>query len=426
MTAEKMNAEGAWIKLLENTDFTVDRALGKVTFKVAPGISPVEGEDNVRITYEVKGKPETINRCRFSILYGVNGALDRVFLSGSAAEPNVDYWSEWSDPAYFGDTAYGILGQESSPIVGYSVLADSLVTHKANEENGRNAFVRKGELDGEGFAVFKITNVIQGEGAVAARSFASLNSEPLFLTARGVYALTSGDVTGERYAQARSEYINGALTRSGALSEVCACVWGRFYVMAVGERLYLLDGEQKTYESKSPYSTYQYESYYFTNIAAVCLWVRDGRLRFGTADGAVRELKLEGLTGSYSDDGAPVAARWTTPLMNLGTWANLKTVTGVWVVGQPYTRSGGDIYYATDKEYAKFIRGYNIDIFSWDDVDFDRWTFNVLDRPNIENARKKQRKVKLFQVRVDNARLNEPFGLFAIQINYRIGGKVKR
>lgn len=68
---------------------------------------------------------------------------------------------------------------------------------KQGEENGRNAFVRKGELDSDGFAVFKITNVIQGDGAVATRSFASLNSEPLFLTARGVYALTPSDVTGE-------------------------------------------------------------------------------------------------------------------------------------------------------------------------------------------------------------------------------------
>mgnify|MGYP000776611868 CR=1 FL=1 len=59
----------------------------------------------------------------------------------------MDYWSEWSDPAYFGDVSYSILGQESSPIMGYSVLADTLVTHKQGEENGRNAFVRKGELD---------------------------------------------------------------------------------------------------------------------------------------------------------------------------------------------------------------------------------------------------------------------------------------
>ena len=89
---------------------------------------------------------------------------------------------------------------------------------------------------------------------------ASLNSEPLFLTARGVYALTPSDVTGERYAQERSWYIGAALTREQAMEKACATVWGRFYVLAVNGTLYLLDGAQKSYESKNPYSTYQYEA----------------------------------------------------------------------------------------------------------------------------------------------------------------------
>lgn len=94
-------------------------------------------------------------------------------------------------------------------------------------------------------------------------------------------------------------------------------------------------------------------------------------------------------------------------------------------VGQPYTRSGGNIYYATDREYAKLARGYKVDIFNWDDIDFNRWTFNTLDRPNVVPARKKVNKVKLFQVRVENEEPNELFGLTAIQVNYKRGGLVK-
>ena len=153
-----------------------------------------------------------------------------------------------------------------------------------------SAFRRHRHQLSDGFAVFKITNVIQGDGAVATRSFASLNSEPLFLTARGVYALTPSDVTGERYAQERSWYIGAALTREQALEKACATVWGRFYVLAVNGTLYLLDGAQKSYESKNPYSTYQYESYYWPGIPATCVWVENGALRFGTAGGEVREF----------------------------------------------------------------------------------------------------------------------------------------
>ena len=423
--AEVLNAAGDWAAKNEGTDFTVDRTLGKITFSTAPGKSPAEGEDNVHITYEVKAShADQINHCRFAILYGVKGAMDRVFMAGSSEEPNVDYWSQWNDPTYFGDTWYGMLGQESSPIVGYSVLSDALVTHKYAEENGRNAFVRKGTLDDDGFAVFPISNVIQGEGAVCPDAFESLSSEPVFLTRRGVYALTPSDITGERYAQERSFFISAALEKED-LSGCCAVCWGRFYVLACKDRLYLLDSAQKSYEGKTPYSNYQYECYYWENVGASSLWVRENNLYFGTKDGEVRTFWQDKLTSHANDDGAAIKAGWTTPLMNFGFWDRLKLISGVWVVGQPYTRSGGNIYYATDREYAKLARGYKVDIFNWDDIDFNRWTFNTLDRPNVVPARKKANRVKLFQVRVENEEPNELFGLTAIQVNYKRGGMVK-
>lgn len=428
VTVETLDEDGAW-QTMAQSGYTVDAQLGKVHFSAAPGESPVEGEDNVRITYETAAKAQLVNACNIAILYGVNSALDRVFMTGDPAYPGTDRWSEWNDPAYIGDINYGVLGSDACPIVGYSVLSGLLVAHKENEENGRNAFVRAGTLDDEGNAQFLITNVVQGEGAVAPGSFASISSEPLFLTKRGVFSLTSADVTGEKYAQNRSFYLNGALQRESRLSEASGLVWGRFYVLAApgSGRLYLLDTERKVYESRAPASSYQLEGYFWTGVNAVKLWQQNGQLRFGTQDGKVCEFwPADGVSGHYNDDGRPVAARWTTPLMNLGVWSNLKTVTGVWVVGQPHARSGGEIYYATDKLYEKLARSYNIDVFDWNDIDFTRWTFNTLDRPAITNARKKAKKVKLFQVRVENARESEPFGIFAIHIHYRVGSKVKR
>ena len=245
-------------------------------------------------------------------------------------------------------------------------------------------------------------------------------------------ALTPTTVTGERTAQVRSYYLNGAL-RKETLSDAPAAVWGRFYVLAGADWLYLLDSEQKPYEKNEPTSGYQMEGYYWTGIGATALWEEDGALCFGTKDGCVRKFSDGNTAGDYNDydtaddeTGRPVQAAWATPLLNLGTWANLKNVTGVWVVFQPFARSGGEIYYATDKEYEKFARSANVDIFDWNDIDFQRFTFNTLDRPMIVNTRKKAKKVKLFQVVVKNERDKEPFGLFAVHVNYKVGGKVKR
>ena len=241
-----------------------------------------------------------------------------------------------------------------------------------------------------------------------------------------MYALTPSDVTGERYAQERSWYIGAALTREQALEKACATVWGRFYVLAVNGTLYLLDGAQKSYESKNPYSTYQYESYYWPGIPATCVWVENGALRFGTAGGEVREFWPGTLAGQYNDGSQPVTAYWCTPLMNLGTWSNVKTVTNVWVVGKPYSRSGGEMYFITNKDYERLGRSYNIDIFDWNDIDFNRFTFNSLDGPVVVPMRKKAKKIQTFQLKVENARPNEPFGLLAIQINFKVGGLVKK
>lgn len=426
VTAKKLQSDGIWTDLTEGSDFSVDRKIGKVKFKTPPGKSPVDGEDNIQITYEVASKAEQINKCSICILYGIGGALDRIFVAGNPDEVNVDHWSAWNDPAFIGDLSYGTIGSAQSAIVGYSILADTLVTHKNNEENGRNAFVRKGVSNEDGDAEFRITNVIQGQGAIAPRCFASLNSEPLFLTEQGIYALTPSDITGERYAQERSWFINAQLCRETALRTACACVWGRFYVLCTDSAVYLLDGAQKSYASKSPYATFQYEAYYWPGIHAVSVWVQDSKLWFGTADGRLCAFCKGTQQDDYSDDGKPIEAHWCTPLMNLGTWSSLKTVTHVWITGKPYTRSGGEIYYITNKDWEKLGRSYNIDIFDWNDIDFDRFTFSSWDGPQVVPLRKKAKKIQVFQLKIENKRMNEPFGLFAVTINYRVGGYVKK
>ena len=139
-------------------------------------------------------------------LYGVNGAADRLFVSGNAQYRNYDWYSGMNDPTYWADTAYAVLGTQQSAIVGYSIVNERLATHKDNMEDGRNVIIREGNLV-DGRPAFPIVNTLQGEGAIAPRSFAYLVNEPLFLTKLGVFAITAQDVTGEKYAQQRSFFL---------------------------------------------------------------------------------------------------------------------------------------------------------------------------------------------------------------------------
>ncbi|MEG2770317.1 MAG: hypothetical protein RR902_05815, partial [Oscillospiraceae bacterium] len=345
------------------------------------------------------------------------------FLSGNKNHGNYVYYSQLKDPLYFGDSWYITLGGEGAEITGFSLLENKLIVHKAFEEYNQNAFVVASGTDADGDARFPIENVLQGDGAIG--GFASLGTEPLFLTNRGVFALAQSDATSKNYTQNRSYFINGELTKRQTLNSATAVVFKNFYCLAVDSVLYLLDGEQKIYEKGEPYSSHQMECYKLTNIPARVLWVSDDTLHFGDEMGNLCSFKKGNLSSDFTDgNNKAVNGFWTSPLMSLDSFSNYKTVNGVWAVCQPYARSGAKVFYLSDKEEEMLADSFNIDILNWEDIDFNRFTFNTLNRPCIEYCKKKAKKVKLFAVKVQNDR-SEPFGIAALQIEYLTTGKIK-
>ena len=282
---EKLNSDGGWDTV---EDYTVDKTSGKVTFATAPGKSPVTGQDNIIITYSktVADYGDKINTCHIMTLYGVNGAMDRIFLAGGKAATNHDYYCQMEDATYWGDLWYCVIGQDNSQIMGYSLINDKLATHIDHSDNDTNIILRTGSLLEDGTASFKLSGSYQGGGAVSPHAFSTLETEPLFLTESGVMAVTPSDVLGERYAQLRSYYLNGLLLKQNLKEAVCT-TFDRFYMLAVGGYLFALDGTQTSVEKNMPYSSRQYEGFYRTKVPARVLANIGGVLTFGTADGRV-------------------------------------------------------------------------------------------------------------------------------------------
>ena len=309
---EVLNGEGGYDEI---ADYSVDLVTGTVTFNTAPGKSVVEGQDNVIITYSktVEDYSRKINGCSIMTLYGVSGAMDRIFLAGDSEHPNRDYYCQMDDPTYWGDLWYSVIGQDNSEIVGYSVINDKLATHIDRSDTGTNIILRTGSVLDDGTAAFRLSGSYQGSGAVSRYAFATLETEPLFLTESGIMAVTPSDVLGERYAQLRSYYLNGLLLKQNLADAVCA-VYDRFYMLAVGGYLFALDGTQAATERNMPYSARQYEGFYRTNVPARVLRDVGGVLTFGTDDGRLCEFYTDWADiNSYNDDGQAIAARWTTP-----------------------------------------------------------------------------------------------------------------
>ncbi len=420
--AEVLNSSGTWVKKTEGTDFTVDRAAGVVNFNTAPGKSPVSGEDNVKIiaSRTVEGYADRINKCRFGIAFGVNGAADRLFLAGNPDFINYDWYSGQNDPTYWGDTDYSILGQSDSAIMGYSIVNARLATHKNAPAAERNVILREGNLL-DSRPSFPIVNMLQGVGSVAPFSFANLATEPIFLTELGLYAITPSDISGERYSQNRSFFLNGKLLNEPGMEEAFAVIYRDMYWLALNGKVYVLDGLQALQTDRSaPYSNRQYAGFYLTGIPARVMWVEDGVLYFGSDGGEVRAFYTDPTAQkSYNDDGSPIYACWTTPDIFGKNFHRYKTFSQLYVgISAAVATSVRALARERGLWEEQFTDDTTARYFDWSQITWDKWSWSTDTTPQTIGQKIRIKKVDKAAFRVENDALNEPFGLEHINIEF--------
>jgi len=438
--AQIMNSQGDWIDKTEGTDFTVDRTKGTITFITAPGQSPVSGEDNVSITAyrTVEGYADRVKHCRFGILFGVNGANDRLFISGNSSKgigqdgqpyslANYDWYSGEYDPTYFPDTGYSKMGADNSAIMGYSIIGGYLATHKDTNEKYQPVIIREGNLV-DSVPTFPVVNSLQGAGAVSPWCFSYLEEEPLFLSKLGIYAITAQDITGEKYAQNRSYYLDGKLLEEENLQEAFGVTYRDYYVVCVNNHCYILDGLQPIRTDKSqPYATRQYVGFYFENIPATCMFEMGGNLCFGSPDGNVYAFyaKRDELK-SYNDNGAAIACQWETADIMETLFYKNKKYRYLALKCLPSLASSVEIWAQRNglwemlKEDMTTLR-----YFDFRYIDFAKWGFSTDNTAKVLSSKVRLRKLDHVRFRFVNKKVGEPFGLINFAVEYTQGGNHK-
>lgn len=424
---ELKTAADTWVEKTRDADYSFNAALGQVTFVTAPPESAVPGADSVRITAQ-KTRPDAvarINRCDMAVLYGVGGAADRLFVTGNPDYPSYDWYSAMNDATYFPQNAYSVLGLDSR-VVGYSIIEDKLAAHKAGDADGRNLILRAGELT-DGKAAFPIRGALHGEGAVSGHAIAYLKTEPLFFTRGGVCAVTPADTNGERYAQNRSFFVNSVLESLPDKAESCAVSYRDFYVLAHGDRLYVLDSLLKSYEAGAPYSTHQYEAFVLTGIGARVLWTHGSALRFGRADGAVCEFYTDPADPqSYSDDGAPIAAHWDTPVVSTDAFYHKKRFRylALKLLAAPVTGVEASVQLGGVWQ-PLFAESARLRYWSFERLCFSKLNFSADTTPRAFGRKLRLPGTDKARFRFANGAANEPFGLHNFALEFTRSGVLK-
>ena len=407
--------------LSPNKDYSVNLELGTVTFTSAKK-PVVAGEDNIKITYSknIKGYVDRINKCDICTLYGVNGARDRVFCAGNKEFGNRDYYSQIDNGLFFGDVWYTVCGADNSNIIGYTIINDSLATHLDRSDDDTNIILRKGSV-AKGEAAFALSGSYQGSGAICKHSFGVLETEPLFLTKNGIFAVTPSDVLGERFAQNRSYYLNGLLLKQD-LENAYACIYNGFYMLACGEYIFALDGTQTSREKNDPYSNRQYAGFYRTGVNACCIWVQGNDLMFGCTDGKIKKFynDYENVR-NFNDDGAAILAKWTTPYILGNNFYMGKQFKKFHALLASYSRTGCNVVAMYDgiKEIVYIDEGDFCFTTLFETVDFDSITFlsdqtpkTLTEKMNIKPENNKA------QFIIENGEKNEALGIYNVAIQF--------
>jgi hypothetical protein len=410
--AKIRNSSGGWGELTEGTHFSVNRSAGTVTFASPPSAPLVSGQDNVVITARRERPEETrkVDGCTVMELYGAGGSPDRLFVSGNPEYPELDFHSQLNNPLYFGETWYSNLGRDGSEVTGYSVLSDALATHKRSPDGGGTIVVRRGVLQ-DGEAVFPAVNTLRGEAAVAPHSFREPGESPFFLTRRGVFTVAARELTGEKYSRPAAERIAPALQGLPGLEDAFAFVHGDFYMLAIGEDIWLLE-----YQTGRA----QCDCYRWTGLPARVLFEEGGRLCFGTPDGRLCAFFTDTEDpASYYDDGEPIEAYWETPDLH-GKYPHArKTFRGITarLASAPFTgmeiftlRGGRWEKVWETEEQARYL--------CWRHIDFGKFVFSSDTAPRLLTARVRERRTHKARFRLRNAQGGEPFGLQGLGFEY--------
>lgn len=419
------------------TAYTADLAAGKVTFTTAPAAPVAGAEDNVYITFKktFAGYSDRIGKCRFAVVWGVNGLTDRIIASGNPERQNQDFISAFSDGSYWPDLNYAVIGTEETAVMGYRRLGDSLAIIK--EDNGQDStiFIRTAALTSDGEASFTIRPCLSGAGAVSRFGFGNIGDEQLLLTGGGVYAITTNSFTAERVTQNRSFRVD-PLLRKELLSDAVSCNWENCYLVFVSGNVYGLDGrQQKSYPSRND-TAFLYECFFWDNVPARSVMnLIDGgteNLFFGTEDGKICRFNTDVIgMEKFNDDGEAITAIWSTKMDDDGDPMIYKTLLkkGNAVTIKPYSRSSAKILFRTDRDadgkLVQVAEGF-MDIFSWEDIDFGRFTFNSNDGPQEIPFNRKVKNYKRLQIAIKNDAVNEGFGVYCIVKHYVAGNFAKR
>lgn len=373
--------------------------------------------------YFTSGKAKNyIEKCN---IYGIFGGDNdtRVFLSGNPEYPCRDFKSGLYDAGYFSDLDYTDIGGDNSKIVGYQKLYTNQIIVKDGNGGSATQYLRSYTSDENGKGIFTISQGNDSYSANCISSFKNIGGYPFYIGKDGLYMMYGTNVKSETNTACKSTLINRNFTAADTENMICIAHKNMLYCYSKND-MYICDTKR------------EFEWYYIDSLPNItCLWEYGNKIYFGDTSGKVYcfmdaseknayydDIAIDGSIKSYSK---AIHAVWTIPQSAYEVFTNYKTIRNLHIACMPYNRSSVTIYYNSDEELNDEVLKENIDMFSFFDIDFNRFSFNTIKQPQEFATRVKLKNVYTFGITIENKAAGEPFGFIALTLTYRDGKVVK-
>lgn len=279
---------------------------------------PIEGAE-ITVTYKEHfsiNNASIIESCNISTIFGINGANDRIFLSGSDTKKNIVFYSENNEgfnpePTYFPANYQIACGATNSTITSFMRVSDGTLAVFKDVTNIEDVcvyyiggFLQSIGVGKEGNeshqAVFNVTSGGIKQKGASAKNVSLLDGDPIFVSSEGVFGiqLSSNVSSGERYAKERSRVINSKLTQFDITNSRGISYNGKYYLSVGGEydEVYVADARYKYTQNGDADDGFNYEWFRWTNVPAAEWFEYNNQLYFISKDGYICRM-----TDGYAD-----------------------------------------------------------------------------------------------------------------------------
>ena len=414
-----------------------------VKFVMPPPKTSVEGEDNLKIIYLYDSFAQNaykIAKCRCMTMYGVAGYKDRVFLAANSDVPNIIYYSDMDNHLYFPDLNYLKIGESDTQIVALAgddtrlavICNDNVYMVSGNIQDPQTA------VDFLPNALFLISGIFRTVKPIEGVLTQVFDNEVVYLTEKGVSAITASGVLDERCCQNRSAMINYHLLKE-QLDDCKMLAYDDFLVISNrSDTLYLLDSKQYFKSGDEPFSYRQYDGYIWKGINAKYMWVNQGYLYFSNGEYIFRFNKNFISNSDYRDETeisngqivySTINAYWETPPIYCQSFHVNKffermgaLLSSQMAVDGAPLNTDVRISARFDNDKWRVIKDYGgeLSVFRYENISYARFTYS--DRPESYAVYKRllHKRGRSIKLRFENDNFDQPFTLRSFLIEYTI------